>query len=119
MTSKERVTTLLKREIPDRMGLYEHFWPETLRDFWPGQGYTKDEKPEYYFDYDIINCGGGFNSEPFLGQKKVIEETEEWQIIKDGRGATLKHWKNNPVPRNILILKCAHLSDGRNIENLF
>jgi len=94
MTSKERVTTLLKREIPDRMGLYEHFWPETLRDFWPGQGYTKDEKPEYYFDYDIIKCGGGFNSEPFLGQKEVIEETEEWQIIKDGRGATLKHWKN-------------------------
>jgi uroporphyrinogen decarboxylase len=29
-----------------------------------------------------------------MGTKEVIKETEEWRIIKDGRGATLKFWKN-------------------------
>jgi uroporphyrinogen decarboxylase len=94
MTSYERTKILLSKEIPDRMGIFEHFWPETLEQFWPLQGYPKGESPYYYFDYDIVYCGGWINSEPFMGTKEVIKETEEWRIIKDGRGATLKFWKN-------------------------
>jgi len=37
MTSYERVKTLLNKEIPDRMELFDHFWPETLRCYWPKQ----------------------------------------------------------------------------------
>jgi uroporphyrinogen decarboxylase len=94
MTSYERVKTLLNKEIPDRMGLFEHFWPETLRDYWPKQGYPEGEKPEIYFNYDILLCGGWFNTEPFMGRREILKETDEWWIIKDGRGATLKFWKN-------------------------
>ena len=50
MTSKERVEVLLKKEVPDRIGLYEHFWGETLRDCWPEQGYPKGENPGRFFD---------------------------------------------------------------------
>ncbi|MGC8971642.1 MAG: uroporphyrinogen decarboxylase family protein [bacterium] len=94
MTSYERTKMLLNKEIPDRMGIFEHFWPETLEQFWPPQGYPKGGNPSYYFDYDIVYCGGWINSEPFIGVREVIKETEEWRIIKDGRGATLKFWKN-------------------------
>ncbi len=107
MTSKERVTLLLKRQIPDRMGLYESFWPETLRDYWPKQGYPEgypklntqqwtsiEAKPEYYFNYDIFNCGGWFDSSFFPGKKDVIEETDQWQVTKDGNLSTFKYWKN-------------------------
>jgi len=94
MNSRERVKLLLNREIPDRMGLYESFWPETIKDYWIKQGYPEGENSSHYFDYDIVNCGGWFNTEPFMDRKDVVEETEEWQIIKDGRGATLKTWKN-------------------------
>ncbi len=93
MTSRERVQTLLRKEIPDRMGLYEHFWGETLRDYWPNQGYPKDANPEEYFDYDIQGCGGWFDTAPFPGVKEIVKETEEWQVIRDGRGSTMKTWK--------------------------
>ena len=122
MNSKERVKLLLNKEIPDRMGIYEHFWPETFCG-WVKEGYPvkyvhkkegetrwdeetgrakKVEKegdypepldPVEYFDYDIIGCGGWFDTSLFPGRWEVIEETEEWQIIKDGRGAILKWWK--------------------------
>lgn len=93
MNSAERTRILLKKQIPDRMGLYEHFWPETLNEYWPKQGYPKDAKPEGYFNYDLINCGGWFNTESFPGRKEIVEETEEWQVAIDGRGAKLKLWK--------------------------
>jgi len=93
MTSRERVKMLLEKKIPDRMGIFEHFWPETIRDYWINQGFPKEQAPEVVFDYDLVGCGGWFNSEPFMGTNTVVEETEEWQIVKDGRGAKLKTWK--------------------------
>ena len=33
MTPRETIRTLLDKKIPDRMGLYEHFWPETIPDY--------------------------------------------------------------------------------------
>lgn len=76
------------------MGLYEHFWPETLNEVWPGQGYPSGESPETVFDYDIAGCGGWFASEPFLGRSEVVAETDEWRVVRDGRGASLKYWKH-------------------------
>ena len=31
MTGKERIQRILRREPVDRIGLYEHFWPDTER----------------------------------------------------------------------------------------
>jgi uroporphyrinogen decarboxylase len=94
MTSRERVFALLNHEIPDHMGLFEHFWPETLGQYWMHQGYPKDTAPEDLFDYDIRFCAGWLNTEPFMNSYEVLEESEEWRITRDGRGASLKYWKN-------------------------
>ncbi len=93
MQAREVVQALLKHEIPERMGVYEHWWEETLRDAWPDQGYPEGAAPEDVFQYDIENCGGWFNTEPFHGTMDVLEETEEWILRRDGRGATLRYWK--------------------------
>ncbi len=53
MTSRERMTMLLNKKIPDRMGLFEHFWPETIRDCWVNEGYPEGEEPGDYFDFDL------------------------------------------------------------------
>lgn len=101
MTSRERVTALLKHDIPDRMGIYEHFWGETLPG-WVSQGYPENTDPNVFFDYDIVGCGQWFDSSPFPGRSEVIEETDEWRVTKDGRGATLKYWKaKSGVPEHI------------------
>ena len=94
MTSRERMKALFARELPDRMGLFEHFWPETLRDYWPEQGYPKDTGPQEFFDFDIRSCGWSVNTTPFVDwQEELIEETDECKVTKNARGATLRHWK--------------------------
>jgi len=57
MTSRERVQTLLNKEIPDRMGLYEHYWGETIPT-WNKQGLPEGVYPDTVFGYDIANVGG-------------------------------------------------------------
>lgn len=93
MTSREIVSALLDKQIPERMGLFEHFWPETLGEVWPEQGYPKGAAPEDEFGYDICFATGWLQSEPFPGQWEVLEETDEWRLTRDGRGAHLKYWK--------------------------
>ncbi|MHB9023769.1 MAG: uroporphyrinogen decarboxylase family protein [Armatimonadota bacterium] len=94
MSSRERVATLLRHELPDRIGLYDHYWPETIRDYWSTQGYPVDVPPEEYFDYDLVTVSGWFNASPFKDQRVVVEESDEWTLAKDGNGATLRLWKN-------------------------
>lgn len=85
---------MLDKQIPDRIGLFEHFWPETLRECWPKQGYPEDTGPAEFFDYDLRGAGGWLDTVPFRGVHEVIDETDEWQVARDGRGAILKHWKH-------------------------
>jgi uroporphyrinogen decarboxylase len=93
VTSRERVAALLRRELPDRMGIYEHFWGETIRDYWSGQGYPEGASPEDLFDYDLRGAGGWLDTTPFPGFSELLEETDEWQVTRNGYGASLKYWK--------------------------
>jgi len=95
MTSRDIMTALLKREIPERMGIYEHYWPETIPS-WREQGFPEDADPGTFFDYDLRGVEGSwFNTSLIVGfQEEVIEETDEWKVRKDARLATLKYWKN-------------------------
>jgi uroporphyrinogen decarboxylase len=103
MTSRERVATLLNKRIPDRMGIYDHFWSEVFYDDgWPAHGYPKGKDPVEFFDFDLVNCGGWFDTSPVLGRNDVLEETAEWRITRDGRGAVMKQWKDRSgVPEHI------------------
>ena len=94
MNSREVVTALLNKQIPERMGIFEHFWPETIGENWSKQGYPEGGAPEDHFGYDIRFCAGWIDSEPFRGIGHVVEETDEWRVWKDGRGASLKYWKH-------------------------
>ena len=94
MNSRERMFALLNRELPDRMGIFEHFWPETIP-LWQQQGFPEDQSPEDYFDYDLRNAAGWLDTTPFRGVDETIEETDEWRVARDGRGAALKHWKHH------------------------
>lgn len=93
MNSRERVQALLRHEIPDQMGLFEHFWPETITKYWSVQGYPKDADPQVYFNFDLRFCNLGINSEPLIGPPVIVEQNERWRVVRDGRGATLKYWQ--------------------------
>jgi uroporphyrinogen decarboxylase len=94
LTSRERVQMLLRRELPDRMGLFDHFWPETIRDYWLAQGFPADTSPEDYFGYDLRFGGGWIDTTPLRGVREVVEESDEWQLIRQGNGSVMRVWKH-------------------------
>ncbi|MCK4324169.1 MAG: hypothetical protein KAW89_06530 [Armatimonadetes bacterium] len=102
MNSRQRMTALLNREIPDRMGLFEHFWGETIPQYWVNEGYPEGENPHDFFGLDLRGAGGWLDTAPFPGTSELLEETDQWQVARDGRGAILKNWKNKSgTPQHI------------------
>lgn len=99
MNGRERMQTIFRKETPDRMGLFEHYWTETLGD-WVEQGYpTRDDgRPEHpgkVFDYDMgFAVGGNIDCMPRPGVQETVKETDEWRIVRNGAGAQLKFWKH-------------------------
>lgn len=94
MTSRERVQALLRHETPDQMGLFDHFWPETIRDHWLAQGFPADTSPEDYFGYDMRFAGGWLDTTPLRGTQETVEETEECILLRQGNGAVMRYWKH-------------------------
>jgi len=100
MTGRERIAKLLRREIPDRVGLSETFWQDTVRS-WIPQGYPEGQPPHKFFNHDILKAGG-MNLTAFPGRTQIIQETDDWITAKDGNGATMRRWKHRPgVPEHI------------------
>ncbi len=94
MTSKEVIATILNKQAADRFGVFEHFWPETIRDYWTKEGFPEKTDQADYFNYDIAHAGGWFDVFSFPGKKEILSETAEWQVVKSGNGASVKLWKH-------------------------
>ena len=106
MNSRDLINRLLLSDGEfDRVGLFDHFWPETPG-LWVEQGYptrtiykagrevVEPENPSRRFDFDMHPSGGWFNTEAIPGAAEVIEETDEWLVRRNGSGAALKWWKH-------------------------
>ena len=97
-TSKEVIGGLVGGQGAERMGLFESIWWDTLEK-WVAEGYPTDGEgkavpPGDYFGYDMASSGGWFDALPVRDFSEVVEETEDWDIKRNGAGAALKYWKN-------------------------
>lgn len=98
LSESQRVMEELVSGRPStRMGLRENIWGQTLRK-WIEEGYPTDAEgnpvdPSVHFGHDMAGAAGGFDLWPKRGYREVVEETDEWHIIRNGSGAELKHWK--------------------------
>jgi uroporphyrinogen decarboxylase len=102
LTSKERITRILRHEPVDRVGLFEVFWKEVAQK-WTDEGHL--DKPEMvsdHFGLDIRRAGGQITpmswklldlfAEP--GTDKVVEETDTVKLVRNGNGALLR-WRTD------------------------
>ena len=89
MDSREVVHDIFSRRPAERYAAYDHFWPETIRDYWPREGYPRGADPEEHFDLDILNAGAWLDTAIWRDRSEVVEESPEWRVVRDGRGATL------------------------------
>jgi uroporphyrinogen decarboxylase len=102
MTGKERIGRILRHQATDRIGLFEHFWDDTHKE-WQAQGKCGgDDAFEDLFGLDIqefwpFNLIADLDFVP-----RVLSETEDTRVILDGNGATLKrHKKHDTTPEHI------------------
>lgn len=96
-TSYDVIEDLMRNRPASRMGLRENIWGQTL-DKWVAEGYPTDADgkpvdPVMHFDHDWAGVGNCFDLWRIRGYREVVEETDEWHIIRNGSGAELKYWK--------------------------
>ncbi len=94
MTSRERIGRILRREPVDRVGITESFWGETHQ-HWIDQGkIPEDQELANHFGHDI-RAGGWPDVSANPGQPdEILEESEEWKLVRNADGAHLRWWKN-------------------------
>jgi len=97
-SSRDVVDALLRKQPADRVGLNDSPWGDTLEK-WVTQGYPADEEGNpvgaaEHFGFDIAGAGGWLSWEPKLDAGETLEETDEWNITRNGAGAVLKWWKH-------------------------
>ena len=102
MTGIERITNILQRKPVDRIGLFEHFWSDTVR-IWSEKGWINTAvSMEDYFGFDL-QLFWAFNTVANLDfSDEVIEETEETILKRDGNGALLRRHKlHDSTPEHV------------------
>lgn len=102
LTGVERIGNILRHEPVDRIGLFEHFWGDTLKK-WQESGHIRGQEDlATHFGFDMATCGA-FNMVADLGfEPEVIEETDETILTRDGNGALLRRHKlHNATPEHV------------------
>lgn len=102
MTGKERTRRLLQGKPVDHIGLFEHFWGDTHRE-WTKRGWVKETDQFadlFQFDMDEswpFNLAADLDFEP-----EIIAETQDTVTIKDGNGAILRRHKfHDTTPEHV------------------
>jgi uroporphyrinogen decarboxylase len=123
MTSRETVDNLLRGKKAERVALMDAPWGDTIA-AWVEQGYpTRIEHKEVgdqrwrredgrwvdvevageyeepvpaweHFGYDLAGVGPWFDVMPLRDYSELVEETDEWEVKRNGAGAALKYWKH-------------------------
>ncbi len=94
MTKREIIRELLAKQLPDRVGLNEHFWPHIIDNAWQAQGIQPGTDFSERFNLDLKSVSWFSAPAPRSDLVAVVEESEEWTVHRDGWGASFKTWKN-------------------------
>jgi uroporphyrinogen decarboxylase len=84
MTSEERVLAALAFQKPDRMPLFDSFWPEFVDAWRRDRGFAEDADIQAYYDLDVQIVIP--DETPFPGRAAVIEANEGDEISRTGWG---------------------------------
>ncbi|MBI2843868.1 MAG: hypothetical protein HYX78_10750 [Armatimonadetes bacterium] len=91
MTSRERITTTLNLGIPDRVGILDAPWPETITR-WHQEGLPASVSPHEFFDFDVAHCL--YLNTSFMLPVKTLADDGESIVYSDDWGAVKKCWRS-------------------------
>jgi len=97
-SSRDVVDNLMRKRPAERVAMRDGPWGDTMRK-WVTQGMACDEEGKPvdatdHFGFDMVGCGGWFDWHARRGVSEILEETDEWKVVRNGSGAALKWWKN-------------------------
>ena len=120
-SSRENTQALFDRKPAERVGLQDSPWGAALRK-WATQGYPtqkatrkvkktvvedgkeveREVEEEFdrpvpafrHFGFDMVLVGGWYDMMALRDVHEVLEETDEWKVVRNGMGAALKRWKH-------------------------
>ncbi len=102
MTGKERISNILRGKPVDRIGLYEHFWGDTLAEWQQAGHISQNQDLGDHFNFDLNNCWCLNTMVDPNFQDIIIEEDEETCLYKNGNGATLRrHKQHSSTPEHV------------------
>lgn len=93
MTKREIIKTLLAKQIPDRVGLNESFWPYIIANAWKDQGDFQDADWVKRFNLDMRSIAWFGAPGPRPDMAGVVAESDDWTVQRDAWGAAMKNWK--------------------------
>jgi uroporphyrinogen decarboxylase len=123
MNSRQVVDDLIRGKRVERVGLVDSPWLDTIA-AWVEQGYPtrmayrtagqerwrredgrwvdvevageyeEPVPPWEHFGYDMVGIGPWFDVMPWRDYDELVEETETWEVRRNGAGAALKWWKH-------------------------
>jgi len=105
VNSRERIQTLLKFDEPDRIGLMDSFWTDTLSR-WHGEGLDPGIRPAEQFGFDFEHL---YIDTSLRLPERLLEETEEYTVREDKHGFVAKQWKDRAGALGYL----SHAIEGR------
>lgn len=88
MTPKERIGLALAHKEADRVAIVDEPWFTTI-ERWRNEGLPEGVTPAQYFGFELTNIGADIS---FQLESEVVEETEEYTIVKNADGALVKNW---------------------------
>lgn len=93
MTRREVIASLLSRELPDRIGLNESFWPHIMDNGWAEQ-LPADTSFVKHFDLDLQCCDWHGVPGPRPDIEEVVSEDDESITRRTSWGNIVKQWKH-------------------------
>ncbi|MBN1963088.1 MAG: hypothetical protein JW910_00475 [Anaerolineae bacterium] len=89
LTSRARIKTLLRHQEPDRIGLWDAYWEDTLAR-WQEEGLPAGTTPQELlgFDFDTLYMDASLRL-----PERLVEETDAYTIREDKHGFTAQQWK--------------------------
>ena len=93
MTGKERVNAILRHQPVDRIGLYEHFWQNSI-ERWTAEGHIpQGQSPADHFGFDLDELWTFNYTADIDFQWVTLEENDSSILQLDGNGARLRRPK--------------------------
>jgi uroporphyrinogen decarboxylase len=90
---RDIIKALLAKEIPERVGLFEQFWPFICENSWAEQGVPVGTDFITRFDLDMRHTAWFVTPGPRPDLVRTVAETDEWTQNQDAWGAQTKLWK--------------------------